>query len=113
MSIDSFVREKVSQNFVQFGGEKEAALSPEVIIQWIAVIRELLPLISECRSALDLKKNAERGANVRERAVLNWNTRRVMGAREFRKNGRATIEALIASTKESSVEEIQALYDEV
>lgn len=113
MSIDSFVKEKVANNFTQSGGDREAALDPSVIIQWIAVIRELIPIIAECKNAFQLKEAAGKPVRITDRAVLNWNARRVMGGREFRKHGRATVEALIASVKESSVDEIQALYDEV
>lgn len=113
MSIDSFAKEKVASNYVKVGGDRQSALDPTVIIQWIAVIRELIPLIAECRTAFQLKENADRGVKVGERAILNWNARRVLGAREFRRHGRETVQALIDSVKQSSVDEIQDLYDEV
>lgn len=113
MNIEKFAKEVVATNYVKSGGDRQSALDPTTILQWISVIRELIPLIAECRDAFALKENAQKGVTVSQRAILNWHTRRVLGAREFRRHGRETVLALINSVKESSVEDIQALYDEV
>ena len=103
---------KVAHNFQSVGGDAEAAIDPTQILAWIEVLKEVITMIQDCRKARDIPAISA-NPSVLERRLLTAKVRRVLGLREFLKNGRPTVDAILKTGAESTAEEIQQLYDEV
>lgn len=112
MTLDDFVRNEVSAQFVDAGGEKEAAFDPASILVWMEIAKELISMLQQCKGANQVSATAKNPTFFERRALTN-SVRRSLGVVGFIRHGRATVDAFRAAGAKLSAEDAQSLYDEV
>lgn len=112
MTVDDFVKTKVAEQFIQVGGEKEAAFDPASILLWLSVAKELLAMLQECRKLRNPSEIVQ-NPSLRDRLVLRNEVRKNLGVRGFRRDGRPLIDAFLKAGGELTKEEVESLCEEV
>ncbi len=111
------VLEEVAKNtaikFADMSGDREAAFDPSIILVIMEIIMQLMGNFQNCGKspgeAVKMMKNPRRIDLLAARLAI----RRQVGGKEFRKNGEALLDAVFAQGKETTVEQVQAIYNEI
>lgn len=93
--------------------DKQFALSPDTILVFLDIIREVVQLWANCqKSGVGAKQTAESPGPF-QKLLLRRRVRDVLGNKLFREHGEKTIGALLKAGTEADPQFLQELIDEV
>jgi hypothetical protein len=112
MTVEDFVKGKVIPNFVEVGGDKEAAFDIATVLTFIQIAKEVISLLQDCKKAKEVPETAK-NPTLMQRIVLRGKIKEVLGTRGFLRHGRATVDGFLKAGAKLTEDEVQSLYDEV
>lgn len=92
--------------------EKEFALSPETILVFMEIIKEVVQLWAKCKKNGEEAKAIADNPGPLQKILLRRRVESVLGRRVFRERGEQTIAAILAAGEEASVDFLEKLIEE-
>lgn len=92
--------------------EKQFAISPDTILVFIEIIKEVIQLWADCKKTGAQAKQMAESPGPIQKLLLRRRVKGVLGNRLFREHGEKTVSALIKAGSEVDAEFLQELMDE-
>lgn len=113
MSVLQEVSKAAALKYADASGDREAAFDPSIIFVIMDIITELMAAFQNCKKTPSQAVNTMQNPRRIDLLAAKLATRRQIGRREFRRNGDAILEAVFSQGKDTTVEQVEAIYAEI